>query len=171
MPPVTPPVTGRVSQGWDQSPTDHRVCTHPRSAAYSLCARTSECLRKAFLTWRDHLQLSAAADCLASTVGAARVGALIPGLQVVDQQRAIWGLVDTVAIGLYWQPIPGGERKQSCLGPLVFKPQSEEAMKDHSRASCFLCVDKQMTLTSRKMEHYQSKITQKRGDLTLSTVI
>lgn len=65
--------------------------------------------------WRDHLHLSAAADCLASTVGTARVGTLILGLQVVDQQRAIWGLVDTVAIGLYWQPIPGGERTQRAV--------------------------------------------------------
>lgn len=54
---------------------------------------------EAFLTWRDHLHLCAAADCLAPTVGTARVGALVPGLQVVDQQCAVWGLADMVAIG------------------------------------------------------------------------
>lgn len=64
----------------------------------------------AFPTWRDHLHLGAAAHCLAATVGAARVGALVPSPQVVDQQSAIWRLVDTVAIGLYRQPVPGGER-------------------------------------------------------------
>lgn len=88
---------------------------------------------EAGLTWRGHLHLSAAADRLASAVGAARVGALVPGLQVVDQQRAIWGLVDTVAIGLYWQPIPRGERTQrAVLGLWSSGP----------RASCFLCVDR-----------------------------
>lgn len=49
--------------------------------------------------WRDHLHLRAAADGLAPTVGTARVGALVPGLHVVDQQCAVWGLADMVAIG------------------------------------------------------------------------
>ena len=82
----------------------------PRPATHGQLPKTSRCLGWAFLTRRDHLHLGAAADGLASTVGAARVGALVPGPQVVDQQRAIRGLVHTVAVGLQRQPVPGGER-------------------------------------------------------------
>lgn len=78
---------------------------------------------------RDHLHLGTAADCLASTVGTARVGALIPGPQVVDQQCAIGGLVDTVAISPYRQPIPGGERM---LGELS-RASSLQALGDRGR--------------------------------------
>ena len=121
--------------------------------------------KQAFLTWRDHLHLRAAADCLASAVGAARVGALVPGPQVVDQQCAIWGLADAVAISPYRQPVPGRERTpELCPGPRVFRPQDSatpppgprarrqrvEVIKDCSRASCSLSVGKQVTRTSRK---------------------
>lgn len=121
---------------------------------------------EALLTWQAHLHLSAAADCLAATVGAARVGALVPGLQVVDQQSAIWGLVDTVAIGPYREPIPGGERTRAvqgfwssgpgtlrcCTQSPRGKRHREEVIKDRSRASCSLFVDKQLTLTSRRWD-------------------
>lgn len=87
-------LAGRVREDSDQSRWDRRGCSGTA----------------AFPTWRDHLQLSAAAGCLAATVGAARVGALVPGPQVMDQQSAIWRLVDTVAVGPDWQPVPGGGR-------------------------------------------------------------
>lgn len=70
---------------------------------------TSKSLGKP-LTRRDHPHIGAAAHCLASAVGAARVRALVSGLQVVDQQGPIWGLVDAMPVGPHRQPIPGGER-------------------------------------------------------------
>lgn len=94
----------------------------PQMQSLYLCAlqhtASSQGQAEAFLTRRDHLHLGAAADSLVSTVGAACVGARVPGLQVVDEQCAIWGLVDTVAIGPHRQPVPRGERTLgSCAGP------------------------------------------------------
>lgn len=114
------------------------------------------------LTRRDHLHLSAAADSLASTVGTTCVGTLVSGPQVMDQQCAIWGLVNTMPISPHWQPVPGGERM------LEEPSKASDLQRPRRPKEEVTTVGKQMTLTSKiwvrmpkKKKHYQSKITQK----------
>lgn len=109
LPQVLLPGTGNVSQDSGKSAPDRRACPPPPWAAQSQLSGQA-CPWRRPLTRRDHLHLGAAAHGLASAVGAACVGALVSGLQLVDQQCAIRGLVDTVPVSPHRQPIPGGEK-------------------------------------------------------------